>query len=302
MNVGHFPPPKRRGLLIHGGLILALAVISIIGFVNLTRAPVGPAFLTDLLIGLFAVAPIPYLIYRAYALVRADYHLDRDSLGLNWGLRVENIPLNDIEWIRSASDLSYPLSLPAFRLPGGVLGLRRHPDLGLVEFIAADSRNLLIVATAKRVFVISPQDPSGLSQAFARSTEMGSLIPSKAKSVYPSFVITQAWEHNAVRYFWLSSLFLNIGLFVWVSLLIPRLAQITLNLQNSQGPIEAVPSTQLILLPLASTFLAAGGWLAGLYFFRWEKERALAFIVWATGALTSLAFIIAVFFIINTPV
>ncbi len=302
MNVGHFPPPKRRGLLIHGGIILALAVIAAIGFVNLTRAPVGPAFLTNLLLGIFAVVPIPYFFYRAYALLRADYHLDRDSLALNWGLRVEDIPLNDIEWIRSVTDLSEPLALPAFRLPGSVLGLRRHPDLGLVEFIASDSRNLLLVATARRIFVISPEDAAGLTQAFARTTEMGSLSPAEAKSVYPSFVISQAWENNLVRFFWLSALFLNIGLFVWVSFLIPLLSQITLNLQSGQGAVEAVPSTQLILLPLASTFLAGIGWLAGLYFFRWEKERALAFLVWASSAVSSLTFLAAVLFIINTPV
>lgn len=301
MNVGHFPPPKRRGLLVHGAIILALAVVAAIGFVNLTRSPVGPAFLTNLLIGIFAVALVPFFIYRAYALLRADYHLDRDSLALNWGLRVEDIPLTDIEWIRAAEDLSHPLPLPAFRLPGGVLGLRRHPDLGPVEFLAAQTRNLLLVATARRVFVISPDNAAGLTQAFARSTEMGSLTPSEARSVYPSFVITQAWEDGLVRYLWLSALFLNIGLFVWVSFLIPMLTQITLNLQNV-GPLEAVPSTQLILLPLASTFLAGAGWLAGLYFYRWEKERVLAFIVWASSALTGVGFLVAVWFVINTPV
>jgi hypothetical protein len=302
MNLGHFPPPKRRGLLIHGGIILALAITATIGFVNLTRASVGPTFLTNLLLGIFAVVPIPYFFYRGYALLRADYHLDRDSLALNWGLRVEDIPLNDIEWIRPVGDLTEPLALPAFRVPGAVLGMRRHPDLGLVEFLASDARNILLVATAKRVFAISPEDAAGLTQAFARTTEMGSLSPAEAKSVYPSFVISQAWENNMVRFFWLIALFLNIGLFVWVSFLIPLLSQITLNIQSGQAAVEAVPSTQLILLPLASTLLAGMGWLAGLYFYRWEKERALAFIVWASSAVSSLTFLAAVLFIINTPV
>ncbi|MEW6403954.1 MAG: hypothetical protein AB1649_19340, partial [Chloroflexota bacterium] len=31
MNVGHFPPPKRRGLIIHGLLILILAAIATFG-------------------------------------------------------------------------------------------------------------------------------------------------------------------------------------------------------------------------------------------------------------------------------
>jgi hypothetical protein len=301
MNVGHFPPPKRRGLLIHGAMLVSLAVIAVIGFVNLTRLPVGPAFLTNLLLAVFAATPIPYFIYRAYALVRADYHLDRDSLALNWGLRVEDIPLNDIEWIRPISDLTDPLPLPPLGLPGGLLGLRRHPDLGVVEFIASEARNLLLVATAKRVFVISPDNAAGLTQAFARATEMGSLTPGESKSVYPSFIVTQAWESGLARFMWLSALFLNIGQFIWVSFIIPLLSQITLNIQGGGLP-DAVPSSQLILIPLASTFLSAAGWLAGLYFYRWEKERPLAMIVWASSALASFAFLIAIWFIINTPV
>jgi hypothetical protein len=58
----------------------------------------------------------------------------------------------------------------------------------------------------------------------------------------------------------------------------------------------------LILLPAASLALFVAGWLAGLYFYRWEKERALAFMVWASGTLTSLLFLIAIMFVVTTPV
>ena len=199
MNVGHFPPSKRRGMLVHGTLILVLAVIAAVGFVFLSRAEVGPIFLASLLASLLAFAPIPFLGYRAYSLWRADYHLDRDSLALSWGLRVEDIPLTDIEWIRPADDLTHALVLPSFSLPGALLGVRRHSDLGIVEFLASDRKHLLLVATAKRVFVISPENPAALAQTFARATELGSLTPTEAKSVYPSFVITQAWESALAR-------------------------------------------------------------------------------------------------------
>ena len=55
-------------------------------------------------------------------------------------------------------------------------------------------------------------------------------------------------------------------------------------------------------LPLASTALTVIGWVAGLSFYRWEKQRPLAFVVWVSGALSSLAFLVAVMFIISTPV
>ena len=302
MNVGHFPPPKRRGLIIHSVIILVLAIIATFGFYNLTRADVGPSFLISLFIALVAFAPIPFFIYRAYSLWRADYYIDRDSLALNWGLRVEDIPLTDIEWIRPADDLTRPLVLPPFPLPGALLGLRRHTDLGVIEFLASDAKRLLLVATAKRIFVISPENPASLTQTFARATELGSLTPTEAKSVYPSFVFAQAWENAIVRYLWLSGLFLNLGLFAWVSLIIPSTPRIALGLRIAEGTLESVPSTQLILLPIASLLLFVGGWLAGLYFYRWEKERALAFMVWASGTLTSLLFLIAILFVVTTPV
>ncbi len=302
MKIGHFPPPKRRGLIIHGIVLVVLTAAALYGFITLSSAEVGPSFLISLLISIAAFSPIPFFVYRAYSLWKADYFIDRDSLAIHWGLRIEDVPLNDIEWIRPAEDLSIPLALPSLPLPGGLLGLRRHPDLGTVEFIASDTRKLLLIGTAKRVFVISPDDPAALAQTFARATEMGSLAPVEAKSVYPSFVVSQAWESGLARYLWLSALFLNIGLFIWASLIIPSTPRVALGPQFIGSELEGVPSSQLIIFPVASLLLAVVGWVAGLYFYRWERERVLSFIVWGSSTLGSLLFLLAVLFVITTPV
>ncbi|WKZ35913.1 MAG: PH domain-containing protein [Anaerolineales bacterium] len=302
MNPGHFPPPKQRGLIIHSLIILVLTVIAVTGFVNLSNAEVGPIFLISLLVSLASFVPIPFFGYRAYSLWRAGYYMDRDSLAINWGLRVENIPLSDIEWMRSVEDLTHPLTLPSLPLPGGLLGTRRHPDLGTVEFLASDAKKLLLIATAKRIFVISPEDPAALAQTFARATELGSLTPVEAKSVYPSFVVTQAWRSGLARYLWLTALFLNLGLFIWASLIIPAAPRVALGPQFIGSELETVPSSQLIIFPVASLLLAVTGWIAGLYFYRWERERVLSFIVWGSGTFSSLLFLLAVLFIITTPV
>src|SRR5688572_18891892 len=99
MKSSHFPPPKRRGLIIHVTIMLVLTIITIMGFIILSSVEVGPTFLISLLISILAFTPIPLFAYRAYSLWRADYFIDRNSLTIHWGLRVEDIPLNDIEWI-----------------------------------------------------------------------------------------------------------------------------------------------------------------------------------------------------------
>jgi hypothetical protein len=302
LKTGHFPPAKQLGLTLHAVILLLLAGTSIWGFTNLTNAQVGPQFVSYLLIGLLAFAPIPFLAYRAYALLKADYYIDRDSLAILWGLRVEDIPLTDIEWVRPASDLTHPVSLPAFRLPGAVLGRRRHPDLGAVEFIASSARNLILVATSKNVFAISPRDAASLVRTFARATELGSLTPTEAKSIYPSFVITEAWETPLARFLWISGLLLNLGLVAWVGILIPSLSQIPFGFDPFGVPTETVPAVRLILLPLISTLLFMTGILTGLYFYRWDKERPLAFIIWISSALSALLFLLAVLFLVSTPI
>ena len=301
-KVGHFPPAKRSGITTHVIIIILLSAISGWGFWNLSNTQVGPSYVTYLLVALLAFAPIPFFGYRAYALQRADYYIDRDSLAAIWGLRVEDIPLTDIEWVRPATDLTNPLRFPRLRLPGAVLGTRRHPDLGLVEFIASDTKNLILIATSKRVFAISPENPAALTQTFARATELGSLTPAKPVSVYPSFIITQAWESPIARFVWMSGLFLNLGLFVWVGTLIPTLSQIPFGFNALGIPNETAPSSQLILLPLISAFMYVVGIIAGLYFYRWEPHRSLAFIVWISSTVCSVLFLLAVLFLVTTPI
>jgi len=302
MNEGHYPPPKQAGLLLHAGLLLILTAFSTWGFWNLGQSRMGPNLVIFLLDGLLALAPIPLFAYRTYALLRANYILDRDSLELRWGLRDEDIPLTDIEWMRPASDLETPLRLPWLPMPGAVLGLRRHPDLGLVEFIASSTKNLLLVGTARRVYAISPAQAAEFVHTFARTTEMGSLTPAAPKSIYPSFVFSQAWENPIVRFLWLAGLFLNIGLFAWVGLTIPTLGQASLGFAPSGAPLAPSPAVQLILLPIESGLLFLAGLFAGLYYHRWEKHRLLAMLLWVSSALTSLLFLLAVLFIISAPV
>lgn len=301
MKTGLFAPSKRSGLIFHGSLLVALGAISAWAVWKLSGSGPGALFAAYLVLGILAFAPMPLLAYRAYALFRALYRLDRDGLELRWGLRDEVIPLSDIEWVRSPSDLARPIVLPSIRLPGAVLGLRRHEDLGVVEFLASNVRDLLLVATPRRVYAISPADPAGFADIFARAVELGSLRTAKSRSLYPSFVFSQAWRAAPVRFMWLATLFLNVGLVIWISLLIPSSARFALGFGPDRTP-AAVPSVQLVILPLVSAFFSLLCWGSGLFFFRWGRRKILAMILWGSSVVSSLAFLMAVLFIVGTPV
>jgi hypothetical protein len=301
MSPGDFPPPRRRGQTIHILLILVLTTIVVILSVVMSSQPVSLAFSGYVLLAVVAFFPIPFLIYRLYSLMRANYSLDRDQLTLTWGLRVEQIPVSEIEWVRPLTAMSQSIRMPFFRLPGSVLGLRRLPVLGPLEFLASDEKALLLVATSRKIFAISPEDPAKFLQSIQQAIELGSLTPIVPKSLYPSFVVAQAWDSLAARYLWMAGFFTNIGLLAWVSLMAPSLRHISLGFLPSGGARPPSEGITLILLPIVSIFVFLVGWVTGLMIYRSEERRPMAYILWASGLVSALLFLLAVLFIVITP-
>ena len=300
--MNEFPPARQRGVVIHTVLAIAFSLISAFALTVVLQGQVGLYFSLFALLFIVAAIPVPILGYRVYALMRANYFLDRNTLRLVWGLRIEDIPVTDVEWIRPVKGLSAPISLPWFRLPGGILGVTRQPDIGRVEFLASDADNMILVATARQIYGISPEAPSAFLAAFQKTIEMGSLQPAQGHSQYPSFVVVRAWESPLVRFLWMAGAFLNVGLLVWVTVLIPSLARVPLGYGATGAPLDPVPGAQLILLPLLSAFLFVMGLITGLFFFRKPELRVLAVALWISGVFSAAFFLTAIFFILNTPI
>jgi hypothetical protein len=301
MKPGNFPPARSRGRTLHIILIGVLTVLVVLFSVLASRQPISLAFTLFVLLDVLFFIPIPVLVYRLYSLSRGNYSLDRDQLTLSWGLRLEQIPISDIEWVRPLSALARPFPMPFLRLPGSVLGLRHHPDLGPIEFLASDEKSLLLVATSRQIFAISPEATLNFLQETQHAIEMGSLSQAISKSVYPSFVVAQAWDSLLARYLWLAGFFINVGLLAWVSLMVPALGRISLGFLPSGAARPSSPGLYLILLPIVSIFFYLVGWVCGLMIYRSEERRPMALIVWASGVVSSLLFLLAVLFIVITP-
>ncbi len=284
MMENEFYPPRTLGLIFHGGLILIFLSAGIFFFYHATQNPSGVNFLLDMTIALLLFAPLPLLSYRLYPLLNGVYVLGQEGLIIRWGLRREDIPLGAIEWIRPANEVGFRLPLPWLRLPGAIIGRRMVNELGLVEYLAADVKNMLLVATPNKVFALSPEDGGSFVRAFLQANELGSLMPLDAQSVYPQVFIGRVWEDRLGRVAILAGLTIGVILLLGVALAVTALGEI-----NWLEPGSIAPAERLLLLPILNGLI----WLVNLgvgslLFRRGGNLKLAAYLLWFTSVLTGL--------------
>lgn len=283
-----FQPPRRTGLLIQGGMALLLLAAGGYFFYLATQDPSGLDFLLHMVIALALFAPLPIILTRLYALLTSVYILRRDGLMIRWGLRREDIPLNDIEWIRPATELGFRLPLPWLRWPGAVLGARHVPELGQVEFMAADVPHMLLVATPEKVFAISPEDANAFMALFRNVNELGSLAPLEAQSVYPRLLLGRIWDDRMARLLTLISMGVGLVLLGVVVIAVPGLGTISWTTPGSTAPAE-----RLFLLPVLDGLILLINLLFGMFIYRQGADRQIAaYLLWGSAGLTGLLLLI----------
>ncbi|MFM8323058.1 MAG: PH domain-containing protein [Chloroflexota bacterium] len=293
-----FGPERGRGRAFHLVLLVAAALAALGGVWQAAQASLGPVFLAYLLPGLAALGLLPLLGYRLYGLQNSGYVLEREGMRLRWGLRVEEIPVSEILWVRRAAELGRTLPLPRLHWPGAVVGTRHWPGAGEVEYMAATTRDLVVIATPGKGYVVSPSDVDGFLLAFQRCTEMGSLLPIAPRSEHSTLLLAAVWRSRPARSLLLGGAALSLALLVWVSLAAPTRSTVALGFQPTGGPGDAAPALRLLLLPVINTIFFLIDLFLGLFLYRRPEGRLYALLVWAAGALTALLFLAAVLFIL----
>jgi hypothetical protein len=289
MMENEFSPIRRKGIVLMGGVILVLLLSGGYFFLRATQDPSGLGFLLNMLIALLVLLPLPILIYRFYALANAIYILNRDGLMIRWGLRREIISLYQIEWIRPANELGFRLPLPWFRFPGGILGNRKVSELGVVEFIAADLKHLILVATPEKVYAISPADTNTFMKRFRQVSELGSLTPFEAQSVYPKVLLGKVWEDRISRILILSGLAIGLILLIVVSIAVPGLGSI-----EWLSPETNAPAERLLLLPILDGLIWMFNLILGIFLSRrGERYQLAAYLLWGVSSVSGLLLMMA---------
>jgi hypothetical protein len=294
-----FNPPRQKGMIVHGVIVLGLAAIGTFGVWKASRAVSGTTFLTYLLIAVVSLAFLPNLIYRMFALHRARYTIGRDGISLYWGLRHEEIPIDRVSWVRAADQGQISHVRPFLRLPGAVLGVGGHSGEKPVEYLSARNTRLVLIATPERVYAISPADQSEFLNTYRKLAEFGSLAPIKSTSEYPSSLLSSVWADAPARILLIISALMVFGLVIGVSLSIPNHPRSALRLNADGSPVELVPGIRLLLLPVLNTFFFIVDLLSGLFFYQRKEIRALGYLMWTSSALTTLLFSVAVYCILR---
>ena len=292
-----FSPPRRLGTLFHYLSIGLLAGAGLWGIWQISSVEIGPLLLVYLLAILLALLGIPLFFYRYYALRNANYTLTREGILLEWGWRKETIPMNKVHWVHPEHDLETELRPPRLRWPGSVIGTRRFTRGPVVDFMASRTRDIVVIAAADHYYAVSPKDVNKFLSAFHTLTELGPLHNLPQQSIHSTFLLTQIWKRKSAFYTILAGFLLNLTLLFWALFVIPNQAQVSLGFTPQGQPNEPLDSVRLILLPILNTFSFLANFVLGLFLFRSDENKLLAYLFWGSSILVALIFHISVYFI-----
>ena len=294
-----FRPPRRLGVALHTAAVLALGASAAAGLYLASQIGVGLTFFLLLLPAVAALIFAPPLLYRLIALQRASYILQRDGILLSWGLRHEEIPMDQVLWVGPPEALGTPVPFPLGGWPGAVLSTRTLPDGRVLEYLASRSHGLVLVATPRRVFALSPADPPGFQRTYRHLAEYGTLTPIPARSVFPTFIVSRSWQDRPARLLLLVSTLLSAALVVWSVWLAQAYLELPLRLAPDGSAVDLVPGVRILLLPVVNTFFYMLDLLSGLFFYRRPETQPLAYLMWSAGTLTAAFFLVAVWFLLR---
>jgi len=293
-----FKPDRQRGIALHlGALLLNLAAVGFLLVIALSQSIRG-FFILYLIGALLVFIPVLLITYRLFALLRASYSIFREGGSLQWGLRSEVIPMQEIEWARMADDLAVALPLPGFSVQGAILGTKSHRDLGPIEYLASNTESLVLIASRTMIYAISPSDPAGFIDTLYRNLELGSIEPIQPKTARADFLVGSLLADKLARNLILMGSILSILLLVVVSFIIPTRETIPLGFNPVGQSAETSPADRLLLLPMFSLLMLAADLALGSYLYRKAGYRIAAYFAYASSLVLPVSFLALIIFIL----
>jgi hypothetical protein len=281
-------PPKRKGLLV-GFLIITLLLSGIAYSVfQMSSGEISIWLAVWVLIPLFCLPVLLLVVYRLYGLITARYTIDRDGFKLRWGLAYDDIPIQQLTRVDRAQAFDLD-QMPGVRgrWPGLVIGKRWVEGLGGFEFFATRGiEEMVIVHSGERFLAISPVDVDAFLKAVTDALRMGALSTYEEISTRPNFALARLGSDRAAVLLVILGGLLPIALLGYLLLVVGEMTgQVAFGF-DSLGAVDTLaPPGRLLLLPM----IAGAGWFIDLFFGMWmyrtEANRPLAYTLWAGAIL-----------------
>jgi hypothetical protein len=281
-------PPRALGFAI--GILLVLFFVFLIG-ASVFQMSTGELSIWLVLWVMLPLISLPLLLltlYRLYGLFTARYSIDRNGLRVRWGLAYDDIPIHQLVRVEPAEavGLKQPPP-PGFWWPGLVIGKRKVEGLGEVEYFAARAPSgLLVVQSGDRFLAISPSDADAFIKAVTDSLRMGALQTHEEIITRPNFALARLGADRAALLLVVIGSLLPIAMFVYLLLTVGDVpGQVTFGF-DATGVIDTyAPPGRLLLLPM----IGGASWFVNLFFGLWmyrtDANRPLAYALWAGAIL-----------------
>ncbi len=252
-------PAQHRGNLwttiVAGWVVLLLVVVF------LTQQPFSlPVYLGWLAV-LAALVAWGIATYRAVALMRLQYTVDRDALRVRWGWSTFVVPMSEIREVYRPGRLSDIPAPPWWRWPALHVWARAEGERVWYMFGTRDVSNLWFFCGPGFCVGISPTDGEALLKEVNRRRALGANRRLTLGWEHPRVARWRFWQDTYALLGWLAG-------FVFLAFLWGEAAR------------RAELPTPRRLAELG-TLLLAVDWLLGLAFYR--RERLASLILWWTG-------------------
>ncbi len=193
-----------------------------------------------------------------------------------------------------ASDLGFHLPLPPLTFPGAIIGNRAWRNLEMSSYRVRPELFLLI-ATPTKVYASRGGHPRfvRLPNCHRMGAHPAASVLGRTNGVCPQGVgcsARRAASHRRAA--------ADDRTVVLVALAIPGRSSVSLGFDASGAPLEAVPAQLLLLLPVLGIFAFVADLTLGLFFYRRDADRPVAFMLWIASAFTPTLLILATLIIL----
>jgi hypothetical protein len=281
-------PPRALGSTI--GILLVLFLVFIIGM-SVFQMSTGELSIWLVLWVMLPLISLPLLLlilYRLYGLFTAQYSIDRNGLRVRWGLAYDDIPIQKLSRVEPAEAVGIKRVPPlGFWWPGLVLGKRRVEGLGEVEYFATRGpAGLLMVQSGDRFLAISPSDVDAFLKAVTDSLRMGALQSHEEISTRPNFALARLVSDRAALLLVVIGSLLPIAMFVYLLFTVGNIpGQVAFGFDTTGAIDTYAPPGRLLLLPMIGGASWFGNLFFGLWMYRTNANRPLAYTLWAGAIL-----------------